>query len=84
MLSAIDELTEEQRAALSALEPKLHELYGKQGNWSDIVASQMDFPESLVGKIKELWRVNSEKFAQAGVQIDAEDFARNFVDANFP
>lgn len=84
VLSAIDELTDEQCAALSALEPKLHELYGVQGSWSDVVASQMDFPESLVEKIKEVWRVNSEKFARAGAKINAEDFARDFVDTNFP
>jgi hypothetical protein len=32
VLSAIDELTDEQCAALSALEPKLRELYGVQGS----------------------------------------------------
>lgn len=84
VLSAINQLTDEQRTALSALEPKLQELYGEQGSWSDIVASQMDFPESLVEKIKEVWRLNSEKFSQAGAQINAEDFARHFVDTNFP
>ncbi|NVZ52347.1 hypothetical protein HX792_18530 [Pseudomonas sp. B6002] len=84
VLSAIDELTDEQKTALSALEPKLHELYGVQGNWSEVVAAQMDFPESLAGKIREIWRVNSEKFAAAGAHINAEDFAKNFVDTNFP
>lgn len=84
VLLAIDALTDEQRTALTALEPKLHEVYGVQGSWSEVIAAQMDFPESLPGKIREVWRVNSEKFAQAGAPIDAQDFAKNFVDTNFP
>ncbi|MGY2274327.1 MULTISPECIES: hypothetical protein [Pseudomonas] len=84
VLSAIGALSDQQRADLTALEPKLRELYGTQGSWSDVVASQMDFPASLEEKIRAVWRTNSEKFAQAGVPINAEDFARNFVDTNFP
>jgi hypothetical protein len=84
VLSAIDALTDEQHAALTALEPKLHQLYGTQGSWSEVVAAQMGFPESVAEKIREIWRINSAKFAQAGAQINPEDFAQNFVDTNFP
>ena len=84
VLAAIGELSEEQQATLRAMEPKLHEVYGTSGSWQAVIEAQMAFPANVADKIRDIWRTNAEKFASAGIPINAEDFAQNFVDTNFP
>lgn len=84
VLAAIDELGDEQQATLRAMEPKLHEVYGVSGSWQEVIEAQMDFPATVADKIRAIWRANVEKFASAGIPINAEDFAQHFVDTNFP
>ncbi|MFZ6647106.1 hypothetical protein ACO0LO_15385 [Undibacterium sp. TJN25] len=84
ILSAIGHLDEGQRAALQAMEPKLAGVYQTGGTWLEIVGDQMDFPETLPQKIREIWESNLAKARQSGMPVDPTEFAMAFVDQNFP
>lgn len=83
VLAVIGRLDEAQQNTLRLMEPKLQETYGAKGSWMEIVDVQMDFPNSLHGKIREIWQKNLSQAESLGVDIDANKFAVQFVDENF-
>lgn len=83
VLLAIGALDAEQAAALQKLEPKLSEIFGRQGTWSTIVASELDLPEELPPRILEAWEDGRKKAASYGITLDPKEFAALFVDTNF-
>ncbi|WP_282298007.1 hypothetical protein [Stenotrophomonas sp. PS02289] len=83
MLSAVGLLDPEQEQVLKAMEPKLREVYGVEGGWLDVVAAQMQFPDSLPLRIKAIWEAGVESAGRQGLSVNANDFAVAFVDANF-
>jgi len=83
VLDAIGALDDQQRAALTAMEPRLAQLYETGGRWQDIVSAQMKFPVSMPARIVEIWRAGSEKMREAGQEPTPVVFARQFVDVNF-
>ncbi|MFZ6875854.1 hypothetical protein ACO0LF_27610 [Undibacterium sp. Di27W] len=84
VLAAIDQLDAGQSEALKNMEPKLAAVYNTSGTWVEIVRDQMDFPESLPKKIREIWESNLVKLRANGVSIDPNEFAMAFIDQNFP
>ncbi|MBB5687805.1 hypothetical protein [Sphingobium boeckii] len=84
VLSSIGELDEQQEYALNMMAPKLSSALGINGSWFDMVATQMKFPPNLPLKIKQIWENGKAKADAAGYSVDPEQFAREFVDTNFP
>ncbi len=84
VLNAIDQLSDDQRATLQRMEPKLADVYGMNGTWLDIVNAQMDFPGSLQAQIREVWERNLASARELETSIDPNEFATVFVDQNFP
>jgi hypothetical protein len=84
VLSSIGQLHEQHAEALRKMEPQLVKIYGMNGTWYQIVAAQMDFPDSLPGKIRGLWEGYLAAARAAGAAVDPEEFAIRFVDSNFP
>jgi len=62
--------------------PKLQETYGQSGTWQEIVAIQMDLPDSLPSAIHAMWQRNQIIAREHNLTIDPEEFARQFVDRN--
>lgn len=83
VLESIGELQDHERDLLAKMEPKLREIYGGDGNWTQIVAKAMSFPAELPTDIRHIWEQNRDKAKRFGQELDARDFARLFVDANF-
>ena len=85
VLDAIGELTAEHRTALEEMQPLLIKAFGKAGTWDQVIAARMELPPALPSQIKELWHKNLARIGRVkGATLDPEDFARLFVDENFP
>lgn len=84
VLAAIDQLDDAQRAALERMEAKLSAIYNRSGTWLEIIRDEMEFPESLPVKIREVWENNLARLRANGQPIDPNEFAVAFVDQNFP
>jgi len=84
VLSSIGHLNDDQEYALNEMTPKLAETFGVMGSWFDIVAAQMEFPPSLPQRIKEIWDTGLTRANELGFAVDPLEFARQFVDINFP
>lgn len=84
VLDAIGQLHEHQRQSLHSMEPKLAKTFGVSGTWQEIVSAQMDFPASLPAEIEEIWERNLAAAHARGQPVIPEEFARAFIDQNFP
>lgn len=80
---SIGELNERQKSSINQLTPKLQKTYGAEGEWHEIVASQMELPSDLPGKIKSIWEKNKLNLVAQGIKAEPEVFAQQFVDNNF-
>ena len=83
VLDAIGELEDPQRRALEAMEPKLAATFNSTGSWQQMVATQMEFPETLPEKIRTIWENGKAKASELGFSVDPSEFTRQFVDTNF-
>lgn len=83
VLAAIGELPDEQQESLQAMEPKLQSVYGTEGNWQQIVADQMGFPQDLPETIRAIWDNGVAKMRASGIEAEPFEFVRQFVDTNF-
>lgn len=84
VLRAIGQLHKDQDEILVGMERKLAETYHYEGSWFQIVAHQMNFPESFPGKIMEIWERNLDIAKKRNIPVNPNDFAVAFVDQNFP
>ena len=84
VLWSIGHLDATSAAGLERMEPKLQEVYGQGGTWQEIVARQMDFPDTLPATIEGIWNDGSAKAREQGWAVDPLEFTRQFVDTNFP
>jgi hypothetical protein len=84
VLHAIGHLGSGQLESLRQMEPKLTQVYGQTGSWTEIVAAQMNFPPTLPDRIKDIWEAGKARAEQQGLMVEADEFARQFVDTNFP
>jgi hypothetical protein len=83
VLNAIGMLDEAQINGLKAMEPKLAQVFGIEGSWTDIVASKMEFPDDLPAEIRRIWEAGRAKASTIGLEVDPAEFTRQFVDTNF-
>lgn len=84
VLWSIGHLDRSSAAGLERMEPKLQQVYHDDGIWQDIVARQMEFPDTLPATIKRIWENGEAKAAAQGWSVDPLEFTRQFVDTNFP
>lgn len=84
VLQAIGELSDGHLEVLRVMEPKLHQVFGMGGSWNEIVEAQMEFPDHLPEKIRKIWEDGVPKMRALGMEPDPSEFARQFVDTNFP
>jgi hypothetical protein len=85
VLDSIGHLDAESDAALTAMEPQLHDIFGAKGKWRAIVTERMQFPDGMPGAILDVWQKGKDKFAAVnGQEPDPGEFTRIFVDTNFP
>ena len=80
---ASGQLADSELEKLREMTPKLQEVYTASGEWHEIVASQMNFPEAFADQIRMMWDQNQEIARQNGVPMSPEAFAQMFVDQNF-
>ncbi|MDP9989989.1 hypothetical protein J2W28_000631 [Variovorax boronicumulans] len=84
VLDVIDQLDISQRQGIELMHPTLAKALGRSGTWQEMVSAEMDFPESLSGQIKEIWKNYLNQAKQQGVSVSPEEFVVQFVDQNFP
>ncbi len=84
VLDAIGMLHDEHREVLHRMEPRLTRVFGHEGAWLDILIKEMEFPDTLPGKIRKNWEGFLAAARAQGAAVDPEEYAQRFVDANFP
>lgn len=84
VLWSIGELDGARAEGLKRIESNLHQVYGQSGSWQDIVARQMEFPDTLPRDIKDIWDRGAAKAREQGLNPDPFEFTKQFVDTNFP
>lgn len=85
VLDATGHLDAGRDAELTAREAEFRRTFGGTGDWRAQVVQRMQFPDGMAGAIRELWEKGAAKFVAAqGYQPDPKEFARSFVDKNFP
>jgi hypothetical protein len=84
VLDAIGQLHDQHRRAMEKMEPHLARIYKTKGSWQQIVASVMEFPETMPATIERLWEKNLGIAKAQGAAVIPDEFAMAFVDQNFP
>lgn len=82
VLKAINELSDADAENLKSMQPNLAKIYGKQGNWDQIIAATMEFPENMPTLIREIWDRNQVIAKQQNIVLAPQQFAEMFVDQN--
>jgi hypothetical protein len=84
VLKAIGELSQSDEEKLVHIAPRLHALYGGNGEWHEAIAASMEMPSDMQALIRETWRKDLDIAAAHGAAaLLPEEFAKLFVDANF-
>lgn len=85
VLNAIGHLDEANVKWLTEAEPHFRATFNATGNWQEIVAARMQFPEGMEASIVEIWQQGCAKFLEeTGTQPNPVMFTYKFVDTNFP
>jgi hypothetical protein len=84
VLDAIGQLDDGTRGVMGSMEPKLVQVYQRQGSWQEIVRAEMDFPPSFPETIRGFWDQYRAEMARRGETVDGTAFAMSFIDQNFP
>lgn len=82
VLRAIGELSVSEQKTLLGMTPKLQEIYGKSGDWHEVIASAVQLPPEMPEAIREMWQRNVEIAQANNVTLSPQDFAQMFVDEN--
>lgn len=82
VLKAIGKLSGDEAFHLTAMQPKLAQLYRHDGTWDQIIAATMELPENMPSLIRQMWDRNQGIAGVNGVTLTAQQFAEMFVDQN--
>jgi hypothetical protein len=82
VLKSLDLLPESDGRNLTTMQPKLAQIYGKQGTWDEIIAATMELPKNMPSLIRDMWARNQEIAKANGVTLTPQQFAEMFVDQN--
>ncbi|MBA2309892.1 MAG: hypothetical protein H0W01_11530 [Pseudonocardiales bacterium] len=77
---AIGELSDQQERLLEEMTPRLRELYGSSGTWQEIVAKQMEYPDTFPERLRELWEQNQRIAAERNETLPVDVFVTQVVD----
>ena len=83
VLKSLDLLPESDSSALASMQPKLAQIYGRQGTWDEIIAATMEMPPDMPSLIRQNWQHNQQIARDNGVILLPQQFAEMFVDQNF-
>lgn len=83
VLRSIGQLPQPEEQKLTQMAPKLHALYGGNGEWHDAIASSMKMPGNMPALIADTWKKNLDIAASRGATLTPNQFAQMFVDVNF-
>lgn len=84
VLDAIDQLDDEKRATLEALEPRLAQTFNATGTWQEMVGTQMGFADDVHDQIRQFWRNYLDRAETENQPVDPQAFVVDFVALNFP
>lgn len=79
---AIGELSERDGQSLLDMTPRLQEVYGSGGSWQEIVAEQMEYPDSLPERLREMWEDNQRIARERQESLPPHEFVVRVVDTN--
>lgn len=65
------------------MEPKLASLFGKTGNWKEIIEAELSLEASTPEQIRVIWEENVRRAKESNEELPPEHFAQMFVDENF-
>lgn len=82
VLKAINNLSADDLANLTAMQPKLAQVYGNKGAWDQIIAATMELPEHMPTLIVQMWERNQEIAKAKNISLSPQQFAEMFVDEN--
>jgi hypothetical protein len=82
VLRAIDELSPAEQQTLEGMAPKLHAIYGGNGEWYEAVAAAVSMPADMPVTIRDMWARNLEIARANGMTLHFQTFAEMFVDEN--
>jgi hypothetical protein len=82
VLRSIDELPPPDQQALERMAPKLHAIYGGNGEWHEAVAAAVHMPADMPVAIRDMWVRNLEIARTNGATLHPQMFAEMFVDEN--
>lgn len=82
VLKSIGYLSPEDATRLTMMQPKLAQLYGKNGSWDQIIVSVMELPDNMPELIRQVWNRNKDIAATSNQNLRPQDFAEMFVDMN--
>jgi hypothetical protein len=82
VLWTIGKLERKEEEALGQMEPKLRQVFNRQGSWREIVSNAMDLPTNLPDLIRTKWNGSLEIDKQGSAALTPQQFAEMFVDTN--
>ena len=82
VLWAIDELGDDQAEILEEMTPGLRSVYHATGEWPDVIAAAMRWPNDMPRRVQEAW-ARSLKLGRGRPGPNPQRFAEAFVDDNF-
>lgn len=82
VLMSINELSPAEHQALERMAPKLHAIYGGEGEWHEAVAAAVHMTADMPVAIRDMWARNLEIARTNGVILHPQIFAEMFVDEN--
>lgn len=83
VLRSIGELPQSEEQKLTQMAPKLHAIYGGNGEWHEAIAASMKMPANMATLIADTWKRNLDIAASRGARLTPDQFAQMFVDQNF-
>ncbi len=84
VLQSIGFLSDEKARELDQLAPKLRKAFGVEGEtFFEVLANQMRFEPDASDEILQIWTEVKVRAEAQGLSVDPNEFARQFVDANF-
>jgi hypothetical protein len=82
VLKAIGALSPADTANLTAMQPKLAQIYSASGTWDQIIATSMHLPDNMPVLIQNMWQKHQQTSAEKNISLTPQHFAEMFVDHN--
>lgn len=84
ILWAINELADKDALILEEMTPRLRQTFNCNGAWQEIIATVMEYPESMPDLIRSLWAKNLDIARRNSESLTPQRFAEMVADDNLP